>query len=333
MSMSDIYNGFLTPTKVNVDTVADRVSRITLEPFERGFGHTLGNTLRRVLISSMPGAAVVAVKSEHVTHEYCSLPGVKEDVVDILLNLKNVAINLHDRSEVILRLRKTGQGTLTAADIEIDHGVEIINPELVIAHLGPEAAVDMQLKVKVGRGYQPASVAKPVEGDEAQEVEAGWINLDASFSPVKRVSFEVQNTRVENRTNLDKLVVELETDGTLDPAEAIRISATILHRQLHAFVDLENQHIQVESQEKNEIDPMLTRPVDDLELTVRAANCLKAENIFYIGDLVTRTESELLKTPNLGKKSMQEIKLSLQQRDLKLGMYIEDWVSPADKHD
>lgn len=329
MSLTNIYNEFLTPSQVNVTTLKQNTSQVVLEPFERGFGHTLGNVLRRVLISSMPGAAVVAVKIEGVSHEYSSLPGVQEDVVDMLLNFKNIAIKLHEEHSVVLNLKKSGEGELLAGDITCDHGVEIMNPELVLAHLGPNADVNMQLKVELGRGYQPVSVRDL----DQEEYDVGWLHLDASFSPVKRVSFDVQNTRVEKRTDLDKLTVELETNGTLDPEEAIRISATIMQRQLYAFVDLENQFIPVEDTEKEDIDPLLNRPVDDLELTVRAANCLKAENIFYIGDLVTRAESELLKTPNLGKKSMQEIKAALQQRNLMLGMYVEGWVSPADKND
>lgn len=329
MPMSEIYNEFLTPTQVNVTTEKENISRIVLEPFERGFGHTIGNTLRRVLISSMPGAAVVAVKFDQVLHEYSSLPGVQEDVVDILLNLKNLAVSLHDRNEVELSLKKSGPGELKAGDIQLDHGVEIANPELVLAHLGEDAKVDMQLKIKLGRGYQPVSSRMIDEEDK----ELGWIHIDASFSPVKRVTYGVENTRVENKTNLDKLTIELETDGTLEAEEAIRVSATIMQRQLYAFVDLEHQYAPVEDTVVEEIDPLLNRPVDDLELTVRAANCLKAENIFYIGDLVTRAESELLKTPNLGKKSMQEIKAALDQRNLRLGMHVEGWVSPADRTD
>ena len=227
MPMSEIYNEFLTPTQVNVTTDKDNISRIVLEPFERGFGHTIGNTLRRVLISSMPGAAVVAVKFDQVLHEYSSLPGVQEDVVDILLNLKNLAVSLHDRNEVELSLKKSGPGELRAGDIQLDHGVEIANPELVLAHLGEDANIDIQLKIKLGRGYQPVSSRMIDEEDK----ELGWIHIDASFSPVKRVTYGVENTRVENRTNLDKLTIELETDGTLQAEEAIRVSATIMQRQ------------------------------------------------------------------------------------------------------
>lgn len=328
MSMSEIYNAFLTPTKVDVKSVGDNVSKITLEPFERGFGHTIGNALRRILISSMPGAAIVAVKFKDVLHEYATLPGVKEDVVDIILNLKNVAIKLHERSEVVLKIQKSGSGVLTAADIQVDHGVEIVNPDLVIANLGDEADIDAEVKIKIDRGYQPSSVREKDESDAS----IGWIQIDASFSPVRRVAFQVDSTRVENRTDLDKLMIELETNGTIDPEEAIRVSATIMQRQLYAFVDLEHEYLQVEDKSQEEVNPLYNRPVDDLELTVRAANCLKAENIFYIGDLVSRTESELLKTPNLGKKSMQEIKVALEERNLRLGSHPEGWTSPADKN-
>lgn len=320
---------FLTPNHIQVQAISPTQYKIFLEPLERGFGHTLGNALRRILLSSMPGAAVVEVKIDKVLHEYSSLEGVLEDVVDILLNLKGLAIKLNGREEVTLTLSKSGQaGPVTAADITPEHDVEIINPHHVIAHLTQDGAIDMQLKVALGRGYVP--VAMRTTEEETKPV--GVLQLDASFSPVRRVTYEVENARVEKRTDLDKLIIELETNGTLDPEEAIRRSATILQQQLAAFVDLQHEPAADSEDRKDQVDPLLLRPVDDLELTVRAANCLKAENIYYIGDLVQRTENDLLKTPNLGKKSLTEIKTVLAQRGLALGMILEQW-PPADLHE
>ncbi len=319
--MQEIYRSFLTPKKIHIDIINPQRFKVVLEPLERGFGHTLGNALRRILLSSMPGASIVEANIDNVMHEYSSLEGVKEDIIDILLNLKGVAIRLEGRTEAVLHIQKQGEGVLTAGDIQTDFGVEIVNPNHVIAHLSSEANVNMTLKVETGRGYQPSTVRAAQQ--ETREV--GSLLLDASFSPVHRVTYEVNNARVENRTDLDKLTLELETNGTLDPEEAIRRSATILQHQLAAFVEMSYEDLVDTADEKDEIDPMLLRPVDDLELTVRAANCLKAENIYYIGDLVQRTESDLLKTPNLGKKSLTEIKTVLMQHGLSLGMLIENW--------
>jgi len=319
--MQEIYRSFLTPKKIQIQIVSPLCFKVILEPLERGFGHTLGNALRRILLSSMPGASIVEVKIDNVMHEYTSIDGVREDVVDILMNLKGVAIRLEGRTDAVLTLRKSGEGVLTAGDIVTDFGVEVVNPSHVIAHMSPEADISLTLKVETGRGYQPATLR--AESSEAREV--GSLLLDASFTPVTRVTYAVENARVENRTNLDKLVLELETNGTLDPEEAIRRSATILQHQLAAFVEMSYEDLADASEEQDEVDPMLIRPVDDLELTVRAANCLKAENIYYIGDLVQRTESDLLRTPNLGKKSLTEIKTVLMQHGLSLGMLIENW--------
>lgn len=318
---------FLTPREIAVDTISPFHAKITLEPLERGFGHTLGNTLRRILLSSMPGAAITEVKIDGVEHEYSSVPGVQEDVVEILLNLKGVSIKMHDRQEVTLKLSKHGPGVVTAGDIETEHDVEIVNPEHVIAHLNESGALNMTLRIELGRGYQPATIRN--RKGEGKTV-IGALHLDASFSPVKRVSYVVDNARVEQRTDLDKLIIDLETDGTLNPEEAIRRSATILQQQLAAFVDLQSAPtIQEKHLRDDAVNPIFHRPVDDLELTVRSANCLKAENIFFIGDLVQRTESDLLKTPNLGKKSLTEIKNVLAAHGLALGTKIEGWRSPA----
>lgn len=322
---------FLTPREIAVETISPFHAKITLEPLERGFGHTLGNTLRRILLSSMPGAAIVEVKIDGVLHEYSAIPGVQEDVVEILLNLKGVAIRMHGRQEVTLKLNKKGPGPVLAGDIEPEHDVEVVNPNHVIAHLNESGTLNMTFRVMLGRGYQPAvSRSKKTEGKTV----IGALHVDASFSPIRRVAYTVENARVEQRTDLDKLVIDLETNGTLDPEEAIRRSATILQQQLAAFVDLQSAPMVPEKLSREDsVNPIYYRPVDDLELTVRSANCLKAENIFFIGDLVQRTEADLLKTPNLGKKSLTEIKNVLAAHGLALGTKIEGWRAPSSGHD
>ncbi|MGA9853616.1 MAG: DNA-directed RNA polymerase subunit alpha [Gammaproteobacteria bacterium] len=312
---------FLKPRLVGVQAQSEHQARVVLEPLERGFGHTLGNALRRILLSSMPGCAVVEVEIEGVLHEYTTIEGVQEDVVDILLNLKQLAIRMHTRDEATLTLVKKGPGAITAGDIQLDHDVEIVNKDLVIAHLNSAGSINMKLKIKRGRGYQPANQRLAFE-EESRPI--GRLQLDASFSPVRRVTYTVESARVEQRTDLDKLVIEIETNGTIDPEEAIRRAATILSDQLAAFVDLKGREAGRVGGESH-FDPVLLKPVEELELTVRSANCLKAENINYIGDLVLKTEVELLKTPNLGKKSLTEIKDVLAQHSLTLGMKIENW--------
>ncbi|MGS2724240.1 DNA-directed RNA polymerase subunit alpha [Porticoccus sp. GXU_MW_L64] len=312
----------LTPRTIDVTELGPTHAKVVLEPLERGFGHTLGNALRRILLSSMPGCAVVEVEIDGVLHEYSSIEGVQEDVIEILLNLKEVAVVLHGKDEVELTLSKKGKGAVTAGDIQVDSNVEIMNPDLVIANITGSTELNMRLRVQRGRGYQPAD-ARNSDQEETRAI--GRLQLDASYSPVRRVAYVVDSARVEQRTDLDKLIIDLETNGTLDPEEAIRRAATILQQQLAVFVDLESE-AQAEPEEKEEeIDPILLRPVDDLELTVRSANCLKAESIYYIGDLIQRTEVELLKTPNLGKKSLTEIKDVLASRGLSLGMRLENW--------
>ncbi|MDR6234922.1 DNA-directed RNA polymerase subunit alpha [Pseudomonas oryzihabitans] len=328
--MQSSVNEFLTPRHIDVQAVSQTRAKITLEPLERGFGHTLGNALRRILLSSMPGCAVVEAEIDGVLHEYSAIEGVQEDVIEILLNLKGLAIKLHSRDEVTLSLSKKGQGPVLASDIQVDHDVEIVNGDHVIAHLADNGSLNMKLKIARGRGYEPAD-ARQSEEDETRAI--GRLQLDASFSPVRRVAYVVENARVEQRTNLDKLVLDLETNGTLDPEEAIRRAATILQQQLAAFVDLKGDSEPVVVEQEDEIDPILLRPVDDLELTVRSANCLKAENIYYIGDLIQRTEVELLKTPNLGKKSLTEIKDVLASRGLSLGMRLDNWPPASLKKD
>ena len=315
----------LKPKAIQVEPLGGFRAKATLEPFERGYGHTLGNALRRVLLSSMVGYAPTEVTIAGVLHEYSAIDGVQEDVVHIMLNLKGVVFRLHNRDEVTLVLRKEGEGPVTAGDIQTPHDVEIINPEHVVAHLAQGGKLDMQIKVEKGRGYVPGNMRR--FGDETTK-SIGRIVLDASFSPVRRVSYAVENARVEQRTDLDKLVMEIETNGAIPPEEAIRQSARILVEQLAIFAQLEvNPHdiFDQPAPAPTKFDPILLRPVDELELTVRSANCLKAENIYYIGDLIQRTETELLKTPNLGRKSLNEIKEVLASRGLTLGGRLENW--------
>ena len=324
-----MQTNLLKPKTIQVEQLGHNRANVELEPFERGYGHTLGNALRRVLLSSMVGYAATEVTIAGVLHEYSSIDGVQEDVVNILLNLKGVVFKLHNRDEVTLSLRKDGEGVVTARDIQTPHDVEIINPDHVIAHLSQGAKLDMQIKVEKGRGYVPGNVRR--YGDEPTKT-IGRIVLDASFSPVKRVSYTVESARVEQRTDLDKLVVEIETNGAITAEEAVRASAKILVEQLAVFAQLEGGDIDgvlagsgAARSSATTFDPILLRPVDELELTVRSANCLKAENIYYIGDLIQRTENELLKTPNLGRKSLNEIKEVLASRGLTLGMKLENW--------
>jgi DNA-directed RNA polymerase subunit alpha len=313
---------FLRPRAVKVQPLGDNRARVTVEPFERGFGHTLGNALRRVLLSSMPGSAIVEAEIDGVLHEYTSIEGVQEDVVEVLLNLKAVAIKMHNRDEAELTLSKAGPGPVTAGDIVCDHDIEIVNPDLVIANLTQAGELRAFLRVARGRGYRPATQTATFE---EQSRPIGRLQLDASFTPIRRVTYNVEAARVEQRTNLDKLIVDIETNGTIDAEEAIRRAGSILKNQLDVFVDLQGEDDLAFGRTEVQVDPILLRPVDELELTVRSANCLKAENINYIGDLVQRTEVELLRTPNLGKKSLTEIKEVLEAHGLALGMRLENW--------
>jgi len=323
--MQNSISGLLKPRLVEVVSNSTNHSKIIIEPLERGFGHSLGNALRRVLLSTISGCAVTDVEIEGVLHEYTTIDGVQEDVIDILLNLKKLAVILHSKDEIELTLTKSGAGCITAGDFKLPHDVEIINPDLIIANLTQNGVLNMKVQVRRGRGYQPVSI-RNLNSDVPNAV--GVLHLDASFSPIVKVAYQVESTRVEQRTNLDRLVIELETNGTVDPEQTIKLAATILHDQLSVFVDFEKVSHQVVEEilvVEEECDPVLLRPVDDLELTVRSANCLKAENIFYIGDLIQRSEVELLKTPNLGKKSLTEIKDILALKGLSLGMRLENW--------
>jgi DNA-directed RNA polymerase subunit alpha len=320
--MMGVIDQMLKPSSVGVDEVNPNHARITLEPLERGFGHTLGNALRRVLLSSIPGSAIVEAEMDGVLHEYTAVEGLQEDIIEVLLNLKGIALVMHEREEAVLTLSKSGAGEVTAGDIQVDHTVEIINPEHVICNLTQDGSLNMRLKISRGVGYQPATQLT-IGDQESRPI--GRLQLDASFCPVRKVSYSVDAARVEQRNNLDKLILDIETNGTMDCEAAVKLAANILADQLSVFVDFKaRQTVEVEEKEQ-EIDPVLLRPIDDLELTVRSANCLKAESILYIGDLVQRTEVELLKTPNLGKKSLTEIKDVLASHDLSLGMKLENW--------
>jgi DNA-directed RNA polymerase subunit alpha len=312
---------FLKPRIVEVDRMSPLHAKVTMEPFERGYGHTLGNALRRILLSSMTGYAPTEVKITGVVHEYSTIESVQEDVVDILLNLKGVAFKLHNKTAVNLKLAKEGEGVVTAGEIQLPHDVEVLNPDHIIAHLTKGGKLEMEVRVESGRGYQPVP-ARKVDADSRT---VGSILVDASFSPVRRVAYAVESARVEQRTDLDRLVIDIETNGVVEPEEAVRTAARILVDQLSVFADLKGTESSAAAPSAPQVDPILLRPVDDLELTVRSANCLKAENIYYIGDLIQRTETELLKTPNLGRKSLNEIKEVLASRGLALGMKLENW--------
>ncbi len=313
----------LKPRSVEVNSISPRQARIALEPFERGYGHTLGNALRRILLSSMQGYAPTEVKIVGVVHEYSAMDGVQEDVVDILLNLKGLSVKLNNRTEALVHVKRDGEGIVTAADIQTGHDVEILNPDHVIAHVTKGGKLEMEIKIEAGLGYVPASSRR--QDDENRSV--GTILIDALYSPVKKVSFSVESARVEQRTDLDKLILEIETNGVVEPEEAVRHASRLLIEQLTPFADLKGVTLPSEQPKlaSPQMDPILLRPVDELELTVRSANCLKAENIYYIGDLIQRTETELLKTPNLGRKSLNEIKEVLAARGLTLGMKLESW--------
>ena len=309
----------LVPTKIQVENVSDTVSKVTLEPLERGFGHTLGNALRRILLSSMPGAAVTDVLIDGISHEYSTIEGVREDVIDIFLNLKDMPVKLIEGNEAELKLSVDGPCEVTSSSFEAPGNVELTNADHHVVSLVDKIKLNMSVFVRTGRGYEPADI----RDDENNTV--GGLKVDASFSPVKRVSYSVENARFEKRTDLDKLILELETDGTIDAKMAIEHSATIMQQQLAAFVDLEAIAEQEAKKEQNDFDPLLLRSIEELELTVRSTNCLKAESIFLIGDLIQRSEFDLLKTPNLGKKSLNEIKDVLASKGLSLGMVLENW--------
>ena len=309
----------LVPTEIEVDDISDNISKVTLEPLERGFGHTLGNALRRILLSSMPGAAITDVTIDGISHEYSTIEGVREDVIDILLNLKDMPVSLVEGTLAVIKLDVSGPCEVTASSFEVPGNVELPDEEHHVASLVDKVKLSLSATIQTGRGYEPADT----RNDE--EITVGALSVDASFSPVRRVAYSVENARFEKRTDLDKLIIELETDGTLDSKKAIEHAATIFQQQLSSFVDLDAIAEQEAKKDQNDFDPLLMRSIEELELTVRSTNCLKAESIFLIGDLLQRTEFDLLKTPNLGKKSLNEIKDVLASRGFSLGTTLENW--------
>lgn len=323
-----VGNDLMVPRIVEARYTAGREARVVLEPMERGFGHTLGNALRRVLLSSVQGAAVTEVQIEGVKHEYDTIDGVQEDVVDILLNLKGLALRLHGDRKTSLRLRKAEEGPVLASDIELGHDIEIVNPEHVVAHLTQSGKLDMTLWVERGRGYVPVPARQSLGDEPGRPI--GTLLLDASFSPIRRVTYHVENTRVEQRTDLDRLVLELETDGTVEPEQIIRQAAAYLSEQLSVLVGLEGEVVRAPRVRAAQIDPVYRLAIDELGgeqgLGQRSINSLKQEQIFYIGDLVQKSEDELLRqTPNIGVKTVAEIKQALAARELSLGMHLENW--------
>jgi len=321
--MLDRFSDEISPRIVEISSVDPFSSRIVVEPLERGYGHTLGNALRRVILSSVPGYAVTEVHIEGVLHEYSALEGSQEDVIDILLNLKKLAVKLTAGDSATIRLKKTGPCVVRAGDFELSHDVVILNPDLVLAYLSDNAALSMSAKIEKGFGYTSASERK----QSAETISVGTIYTDSTFTPIRKVSYSVESARVEQRTDLDRLIINLQTNGTIEPAECIKYAAGVLSSHLALFNDLTSYQSPSSTKQAEPafFDPVFLLPVDDLELTVRSANCLKAENIFYIGDLIQRTEYELLRTPNLGKKSLTEIKDVLAAKGLSLGMRLEHW--------
>ncbi|ATR22840.1 DNA-directed RNA polymerase alpha chain [Roseomonas mucosa] len=317
------WRSLIKPERLDVDPGADpaRVATVVAEPLERGFGQTLGNALRRVLLSSLQGAAVTAVKIEGALHEFSSLQGVQEDVTDIILNIKQLAIRMPSEGTKRLTLEATGPGEVTAGQIQVTGDIEVANPELVICTLDDGARFSMELTVSTGKGYVPASE------NRTEDQEIGLIPVDAIYSPVRRVAFQVQPTRVGQRTDYDKLVLTVETDGTVAPDDAVALAARILQDQLQLFINFDEPR-EAKVQEVQDDLPFnrnLLRKVDELELSVRSANCLKNDNIVYIGDLVQKSEQEMLRTPNFGRKSLNEIKEVLASMGLSLGMNVPGW--------
>ena len=316
------WKSLIQPTKqVHVSEGNRNVATLVAEPLERGFGMTLGNSLRRVLLSSLQGAAVTAIQVEGVLHEFSSIPGVREDVTDIILNIKGLALRMHSDLPKKVRLRAEGPGEVTAKQIETGADIEVMNPDLVICTLDRGAHLSMELTVETGRGYIPAAALRK------EDTPIGLMPIDALFSPIRKVAYKVENSRVGQVTDYDKLSLTVETDGSMTPEDAIAISARILQDQMQLFINFEEprQAVQQEAVGELPFNRNLLRKVDELELSVRSANCLKNDNIVYIGDLVQKSEGEMLRTPNFGRKSLNEIKEVLLQMGLNLGMQIPNW--------
>ncbi|MBM3570836.1 MAG: DNA-directed RNA polymerase subunit alpha [Alphaproteobacteria bacterium] len=317
------WQALIKPNKLNVESGDDpkRIATVVAEPLERGFGMTLGNALRRVLLSSLQGAAVTSLQIEGVLHEFSSIPGVREDVTDIVLNIKAMSLRMHGDGQKRIRLNATGPGEVTAGMIEAGHDIDIMNPDLVICTLDQGAKIAMEMTVEAGKGYVPATQNRP------EDAPIGLIPVDALFSPVRRVSYKVENSRVGQVTDYDELSLRVETDGSVRPEDAVALAARILQDQLQLFINFEEPKAVTEEEKPAELpfNRNLLRKVDELELSVRSANCLKNDNIVYIGDLVQKSEAEMLRTPNFGRKSLNEIKEVLTQMGLHLGMEISNW--------
>ncbi|HEU5048278.1 MAG TPA: DNA-directed RNA polymerase subunit alpha [Rickettsiales bacterium] len=321
--ISKNWHDLIKPNKLDVDVASNNpnIATIVAEPLERGFGNTLGVALRRILLSSLQGAAVTAIKIDGVLHEFSALTGVREDVTNIILNIKELRIKVHSPEKKHLSLQAVGPCEVTAGMIAETHDVEIINKDHVICTLDKGAKLNMELTVEVGKGYVRASQNRP------EDAPIGLIPVDALFSPVRKVSYKVDHSRVGQVTDYDKLALTLETDGTVTPEDAVAFAARILQDQLRLFINFEEQALEEKKEEKSDLkfSPYLLKKVDELELSVRSANCLKNDNIVYIGDLVQKTESEMLKTPNFGRKSLNEIKEVLVSMGLKFGMEVPEW--------
>jgi DNA-directed RNA polymerase subunit alpha len=317
------WQELIKPNKLQVESGEDprRVATVVAEPLERGFGTTLGNALRRILLSSLQGAAVTAIHIDGVLHEFSSIPGVREDVTDIVLNIKTLALRMHGEGPKRMMLRAIGPGEVTAGMIETGHDIEIMDPDLVICTLDEGAKLSMELTVQTGKGYVPASQNRP------EDSPIGLIPIDAIFSPVRKVAYKVENTRVGQVTDYDKLSMKVETNGAVSPEDAVALAARILQDQLQLFINFEEPTHSSDEESKDDLpfNKNLLRKVDELELSVRSANCLKNDNIIYIGDLVQKTEAEMLRTPNFGRKSLNEIKEVLAHMGLHLGMEVSGW--------
>ncbi|HEY8596030.1 MAG TPA: DNA-directed RNA polymerase subunit alpha [Devosiaceae bacterium] len=317
------WQELIKPTKLDIVAGGDpsRVASIVAEPLERGYGLTLGNALRRVLLSSLQGAAVTAMQIDGVLHEFSSVPGVREDITDLVLNVKEIAVKMGSEEPKRLTLHKEGPGAVKAGDIKVSGDIEILNPDLVLCHLDEGAEINIEFTVSTGKGYVPADRNRP---DDAP---IGYIPVDALFSPVKRVSYKVEATRAGESLDKDKLTLQVETNGAVAPEDAVAYAARILQDQLSVFVTFEepSKEKTTESVPELAFNPALLKKVDELELSVRSANCLKNDNIVYIGDLIQKTEAEMLRTPNFGRKSLNEIKEVLAQMGLHLGMDVPNW--------
>lgn len=317
------WQALIKPTKLEVKAEDAQPNRgvVVAEPLERGFGLTLGNALRRILLSSLQGAAVTQIKIDGVLHEFSAIKGVREDVTELILNIKALALKAHDEGAKKLRLQADGPAVVTAGMITVPHDVEVLNPDLVICHLDRDAKLNIELTVDTGKGYVPAAA------QSKEDAVIGLIPIDAIYSPVRRVSYKVDNARVGQVTDYDKLFLDVETNGAITPEDAVALAARILQDQLQLFVNFEDPQEVAPKQEKADLpfSPHLLRKVDELELSVRSMNCLKNDNIVYIGDLVQKSESEMLRTPNFGRKSLNEIKQVLTEMELGLGMDVPSW--------